>query len=176
MDIQEYFKGMMSAQEFSETLNQQHYSFAHKLMPYIVENHFSKLVRKFSDQSAQAWILQLWNKCSEISISEYTEAVYPSCHFVQPSNEIGVIYLVMPSPRVNPEALYAAVVFFTSIDSPSEWLRAYFTLELGLSTSPYWTLGEWDEAGHNNLGEFEYEVTLENFLKVVIAVANRRLS
>jgi hypothetical protein len=174
MDIQEYFKGMISNQQFSKVLNQQHYSFAHKIMPYIVENHFSDLVSKISDQSAQSWILQLWSECSEISISEYTTVVHPTYHFIQPSNGVGLIYIVMPPPRVSPEVLYAAVIFFMDDDSPSEWLRGYFTLELGLSTSVYWILGEWNDSNHINLGEFKYEVTPENFLKAVVAEAQKR--
>ncbi|MGB3693192.1 MAG: hypothetical protein WA865_20005 [Spirulinaceae cyanobacterium] len=174
MDFQEYLKGMISDQKFSEVLHKQHYSFAHKIIPYIVENHFPELVSKILDQSVQSWILQLWNEYAEISIPEYTKAVYPTCNFIQPSDNVGLIYFVMPSPRVSPEVLYAAAIFFMDDDAPSEWLRGYFTLELGLSTSAYWTLCEWDDSNHINLGGFEYEPTLENFLKVVIAEAKKK--
>ncbi len=65
MDIQEYFKGLISDQQFSEALNQQHYTFAHKVIPYIVENHFPELVTKVGNESAQSWISQVWNECME---------------------------------------------------------------------------------------------------------------
>lgn len=174
MDIQEYFKGLISDQQFSKTLNQQHYAFAHKLMPYIVENHFQELVSKVVDKSAQNWILQLWNECSELSIPEYTAVVYPISHFIKQSDELGLIYITMPAPRVSPEAAYAAVIF--SIDNvlPSNWLRSYFTLELGLATSAHWMLGEWDNSNHINRGEFKHEPTIKNFLATVIEEGKSR--
>lgn len=174
MNIQEYFKGLISNQQFSETLNQQHYAFAHKLMPYIVENNFQELVSKVIDKSAQNWILELWNKCSNIPIDDYTALVYPICNFTKYSDEIGLIYIAMPAPRVSPEAAYIAVIFFIDEDLPSEWLRSYFTLELGLATSAHWILGEWDNSNHINRGEFKHKPTLKNFLTAVIAEGKNR--
>ncbi|WP_016949455.1 hypothetical protein [Anabaena sp. PCC 7108] len=176
MDIQEYFKGLISDQQFSENLNQQHYKFAHQLMPYIVENNFNDLVSKVIDKSAQNWILQLWNKYSELPIPNYTALVYPICNFTKHSDNIGIIYITMPAPRVSPEAAYMAVIFKIDNDPPSEWLRSYFTLELAVTTSAYWTLAEWENSNHINLGEFKYEPTLKNFLTTVIVESKRRWS
>jgi hypothetical protein len=174
MDIQEYFKGLISDQQFSKALNRQHYTFAHKLMPYIVENHFHELVSKVVDESAQSWILQLWNQCSEISIPEYTAVICPTCHFIKPFDELGLIYIAMPAPRVSTEAAYIAVCFLIDKSVPSEWLRSYYTLELGLATSAYWVLGEWENSNHINRGEFKHEPTIKNFLTTVIAEAKSR--
>ncbi|GET40032.1 hypothetical protein [Microseira wollei] len=80
----------------------------------------------------------------------------------------------MPAPRVSPEAASAAIVFLINDGLSSEWLRCYFTLELALSTSVYWVLGEWDSSGHKNLGAFKLEPTLENFLTTVVAEGKRR--
>jgi hypothetical protein len=162
--------GLISNKQFSEAVNQQHYSFAHKMMPYIVKNHFHDLVSKVIDKSAQDWILRLWDDSSEIPSSTYTTLVHPKCHFIPPSDDIGVILISMPAPRVCTEAIYTAVVFAVEKHrSPFEWLRYYFTLELGLSTSAHWVLGAWDDSGHKNFGEFKYEPTVENFLAVVVA-------
>jgi hypothetical protein len=174
MDIQEYFKGLISNQQFSDGLHRQHYVFAHQLMPYIVENQFSELVSKVANESAQSWISQVWNECSDISISNYTAVVHPTFHFMNPSDELGLIYIAMPAPRVPPEAAYAAVIFLIDNGSPSEWLRSYFTLELGLAKSAYWVLGGWDNCNHVNLGEFKYEPNIKNFLTTVIAVGKSR--
>lgn len=174
MDIQEYFKGLISDQQFSEVLHRQHYTFAHKLMPYIVENHFPEIVSKIANESAESWISQVWNECSDISIPLYTGVVHPTFHFMNPSDELGIIYIAMPAPRVASEAVYAAVIFLIDNGSPSEWLRNYFTLELGLAKSAYWVLGGWDDSNHINLGEFKYEPTIENFITTVIAISKSR--
>lgn len=178
MDMQEYFKLLISDQELSTALNKQHYCFAHRMMPYIVENHFHDLVNKVINESAQSWILDLWNQSNEatqLSLSEYTALIHPKTHFVQASEELGVILIAMPTPRVSPEAAYAAVVFaFDQHYPPSQWLRGYFTLELGVDTSVHWTLGEWDSSGHINRGEFKYEPTVKNFLAVIVAEGESR--
>lgn len=174
MDIQEYFKGLINNQQFSEMLNQQHYTFAHKLMPSIVDNHFQELVNKVINKSAQDWILKLWNECSDIQIINYTALVYPICNFTRHSKDIGLIYITMPAPRVSPEAVYIAVIFLIDDDLPSDWLRSYFTLGLGLAASAYWTLGEWDSSNHINLGEFKDEPSLNNFLTTVIEEGKSR--
>lgn len=174
MEIQEYFKGLISNQQFSEALHRQHYSFAHKFMPYIVENHFPELVSKIANESAQSWIVQVWNECCDLSIPEYTAIAYPTFHFINPSDELGLIYIDMPTPRVATEAAYAAVIFLINNGSPSEWLRSYFTLELGLAKSAYWLLGGWDNSTHINLGEFKSEPTIQNFLTTVIAVGTSK--
>lgn len=146
------------------------------MMPYIVRNHFHDLVSKVINKSAQDWILQLWCEGSEIPGSNYASLVHPKCHFIQPSDEIGVILISMPAPRVPTEAAHIAVVFLVDKHrSPSEWLRYYFTLELGLGTSAYWVLGAWDNSSHINLGGFEYEPTVENFLAVAVAEGQRRV-
>jgi hypothetical protein len=119
--------------------------------------------------------LRIWREGYEITGSHYSDLVHPTCHFIQPSDGIGVFLISMPAPRVPSEAAYTAVVF--AVDkhrSPLEWLRYYFTLELGLDTSAYWVLGEWDNSTHLNLGTFKYEPTVENFLTVVVAEGQRR--
>ncbi|MBN4003862.1 hypothetical protein [Nostoc sp. LPT] len=174
MDIQEYFNGVINNQQLNEMLNQQHYTFAHKIMPYIVENNFQELVSKVIDKSAQDWILQLWNKCSGIQNYNYTSLIYPICNFTRHSEDIGLIYIAMPAPRVSPEAAYIAVIFLIDDDLPSDWLRSYFTLELGLAASAYWTLGEWDNSNHINLGNFKAQPNLNNFLTTVIAEIQSR--
>jgi hypothetical protein len=76
----------------------------------------------------------------------------------------------MPAPRVPTEAAYAAVMFAVDKNRlPSEWLRYYFTLELALDTSAHWVLGAWDDSNHLNFGDFEYEPTVENFLKIIVS-------
>ena len=170
MSIQEYISGLISDQQFSDAVNKQHYSFAHRMMPYIVENHFHDLLSKCINESAQDWILQIWREGDEIAGSSYATLVYPVCCLTQPSDEFGVILISMPAPRVPSEAVYAAVMF--AVDKsrlPSEWLRYYFTLELALDTSAHWVLGAWDDSKHLNFGDFEYEPTVENFLKVIVA-------
>jgi hypothetical protein len=44
----------------------------------------------------------------------------------------------MPSPRQASEALYTAIVFLIDDESPSTWLRCYFTLEMGKQR---WVIG-----------------------------------
>ncbi|MFM2060349.1 MAG: hypothetical protein RLZZ507_19 [Cyanobacteriota bacterium] len=176
MDISEYFKGLISNQQFSENLNQQHYNFAHQLMPYVVENNFPDLLNRVINESAQNWLLQIWNKYSDLEIPSYTALVHPICSSINHSEDIGLIYITMPAPRVSPEVAYIAIVFKIDNDSPSDWLRSYFTLELGLTTSAYWTLGEWNKSNHINLGEFMYEPTLNNFLVTVMTEFKRRWS
>lgn len=169
MNIQEIFSGLITDQQFGEAINKQHYSFVHVTMPYIVKNHFHDLIGMVNNDSAQDWILQIWCDSSEILNSDYAALVYPKCHLIKPSDEIGIILISMPDPRVPTEAAYTAVVFAEDkYCSPSEWLRYYFTLELGLDSSAYWVLGAWDDSNHLNLGKFEYEPTIENFLSVVL--------
>ncbi|WP_026733511.1 hypothetical protein [Fischerella sp. PCC 9605] len=159
--------------ELSDKLHKQHYDFAHKLLPNIIDNYFPELLSRVVNNSVQDWILQLWNNCADDSILNYCTAIYPTCKFVKPSDEIGLIYFVMPAPRANPEAAYTAVIFLIDDDSPSEWLRSYFTLELGAYIIPpvHWILGEWDNLKHINRGKFKLEPTLENFLATVIEEA-----
>ena len=138
MNINEYLSGLISEQQFSDAVNKQHYSFAHRIMPYIVKNHFHDLVSKVINESAQDWILQIWREGYVVTGSNYSALVHPTCHFIQPSDGIGVILISMPAPRVPSEAVYTAVMFEVNKHRlPSEWLRYYFTLELGLATSAY---------------------------------------
>jgi hypothetical protein len=174
MDIQEYLNNQMNPQELAEMVHKQHYAFCHVLMPHIVENYFEDLVNKIIDESAQSWILELWNNSFDNSIPEYTQVIYPKCNFVKTTDGIGLIYFIMPAPRVSPESAYTVVVFSIDDDSPSNWLRSYFTLELGIAISPYWILGEWNNSEHINRGEFELEPTIENFLATVVAEAKNR--
>ncbi|TBR61436.1 hypothetical protein B4U84_11730 [Westiellopsis prolifica IICB1] len=165
--------------ELSEKLHRQHYDFAHKLIPYVVQDHFDELISNLINNSVQDWVIQLWNNCGDDAIFSYCTVVHPICNFTKLSDEIGLIYFIMPAPRVNPEAVYTAVVFLMDDDPPSDWLRSYFTLELGAYITPpiHWTLGEWDyqeELTHNNLGQFELEPTLENFLATVVSEARIR--
>jgi hypothetical protein len=52
MNIQEYFSELTSDQELSNAINKQHYSFAHRMMPYIVNNQFHNLVSNVINESA----------------------------------------------------------------------------------------------------------------------------
>ncbi len=174
MDIQEYFKGLMSDDKLSEILNKQHYGFAHELMPYIVQNHFQDLLNHVVNKTADNWIMQLWNKYSDNSMDEYNSLIYPTYHFAKPTEELELIYFVMPAPRKSPEAAYTAILFMMDDSLPSQWIRSYFTLELALAEAPYWVLGEWDNSQHINLGTFEFEPTLENFLARVVSEGKDR--
>lgn len=166
--------------EFGEKLHRQHYDFAHKLIPEIVQNYFDELISKVINDSAQEWILQLWNNCADDTILNYCTVAHPICNFIKPSDELSLIYFVMPAPRVNPEAAYTAIIFSIDDDPPSEWLRSYFTLELGVYVaSPiHWILGEWDHLegtrAHFNKGEFKLKPILENFLATVVAEGQNR--
>lgn len=163
-----------------EKLHRQHYDFAHKLMPYLIQNHFDELISGVVNKSLQAWIRELWDNCADDDVAGYGSAVYPTCGFIQPSDELSLIYFALPAPRANPEAVYSAVVFLASENSPSDWLRSYFTLELGTFMHPpmHWTFAEWDhvDLSHINRGEFETEATLENFLGKVVDEAESRWS
>jgi hypothetical protein len=83
----------------------------------------------------------------------------------------------MPAPRVIAEAAYTAIIFLIDDDRPSDWLCSYYSLELGscisTSQSVRWVLAKWDliELAHCNLGTFESEPTLKNFLAVVVSKA-----
>lgn len=59
--------------EFGEKLHRQHYDFAHKLIPEIVQNYFDELISKVINDSAQEWILQLWNNCADDTIAILNE-------------------------------------------------------------------------------------------------------
>lgn len=177
MNQQEYIRQIMLAEQdaqadLSKKLNQQHYKFAHKLMPYMSENYFDKLVSEVLDNGLQNWVLQVWSSCADESMLNYCKVVYPKCQFIKPSDELGLIYFVMPAPRVTTEAAYIAIIFLIDDDEPSEWLRSYFTLELGAFNS--WILGEWDDSTHINRGNFQSEPTLENFLATIVAEGQSR--
>lgn len=179
MNLQEYFNSMISNEQCSTILHKQHYCFAHQMMPYVVENHFQELVRKAIDETAQDWILHLWNQSNEftqVPLADYSAFVHPEVSFVQlEADEIGVIFFTMPSPRISPEAIYSAVVFaFEEGYSPSQWLRCYFTLELSVDTAIAWTLGEWKNSKHLNLGKFKYEPTIKNFLTAIVTESQKR--
>jgi hypothetical protein len=175
VDIRNYLSAFVSDEQFSHEASKQHYSFAHGVMPYIVENHFHDLVAKVIDESAQNWLFQVWCEDFEITGSNYSALVYPRCQFVRPVDEVGVVLISMPAPRVPPEAVYAAVVFnINEEQDPSQWLRYYFTLELGLGTSVNWIIGEWNDSAHMNLGEFENDLTVESFLDFVVSKGQER--
>lgn len=46
------------AEKLQELLHRQHYAFAHRILPYVVENQFDELVLRIADGSFQEWILQ----------------------------------------------------------------------------------------------------------------------
>jgi hypothetical protein len=174
MNIEEYLSELMSDDELSNLLSKQHYNFAHKLMPYIVENHFQDILNHVVNKTADSFVVQLWNEYSDDSMSEYNSLVYPTYHFAKPTEELELIYFVMPSPRKITEAAYTAILFMMDNSLPFQWRRSYFTLELGLAEAPYWVLGEWKNSQHINLGTFELEPTLENFLKRVVLEGENR--
>lgn len=168
--------GKKEQEELSAKLNRQHYGFAHKAIPYVIQNHFDDLISNVINNLAQAWTLQLWNDCADESMDNYNMVVCPACKFIKLSDNLGLIYFVMPAPRVSTEAVYTAIIFLIDDDPPSDWLRFYFTLELG--TPMRWVLGEWDclELTHSNQGDFKLEPTLDNFLSVAIDVTRSRWS
>ena len=149
MNIQEYFQGLMSDDQLNEILNKQHYSFAHELMPYVMENHFQDLLNHVVNKTVDDWITQLWNKYSDNSMSEYNSLICPTYHFAKPTKELSLIYFVMPAPRKSPEAAFVAILFMMDDSLPSQWRRSYFTLELALTAAPYWVLGGWDNSQRN---------------------------
>jgi hypothetical protein len=178
--------GQAGAEQLAELLHRQHYDFAHKLVPYIISEHFDDLISGLANNSAQQWICRIWKDSGDAALANYSAAVYPVCQFIKASDEIGVVYFVMPAPRTTGEALYTSIVFLMDEDLPSTWLSRYFTLELGslLIPSPYlqvsmedgdpsvrWTFAEWDHSEHINRGKFEFEPTLNNFLSAVVAEA-----
>lgn len=171
------------AEELQELLHRQHYVFAHRILPYVVENQFDELVSHIEDGSVQEWILQGWKDVGENQLTVYSTVVQPVCQFVKPTEEIGVVYFLMPSPRTTGEAVYTAIVFLIDDSASKSWLRRYFTLELGAFFSPstssmlldaesprsvHWTFAEWSNSEHSNYGSFNEAPTLENFLKSAI--------
>ncbi len=178
--------GQVGAEQLGKLIHRQHYDFAHKVIPYIIENHADNLISGLADNSTQEWLCRIWNDGGDSVLNNYSAAVYPACQFVKASEEIGLVYFVMPAPRTSGEALYTAIVFLMDEDLPSTWLWRYFTLELGsyLVSLPHlsisiddpdpavgWTFAEWSDSQHINRGKFEYEPTLNNFLAVVISEA-----
>lgn len=187
MNVQEvvnsmFEKIMSDDRRLSEILNKQHYHFAHKLIPYIVDNSFSKVLNSFTDETTEDLISQLWNDFCNNPIPKYNLAVHPRFYLAKSEvfeelelEDLGLIYFVMPAPRKPTEALYGAIVFMIDNDIPSsEWTRSYFTLELGLGELPYWMLGKWEDGRHGSIRELELEPTLGNFLVAVIGEAKRR--
>ncbi len=178
--------GQASAEQLEEFLHRQHYNFAHKLVPYIIEKHCDELIAGLQDDSTQQWIYQIWKDSGDVALANYSAALYPICQVIKASDEIGVVYFVMPAPRTPGEALYMCIVFLMDDDLPSTWLRRYFTLELGTLFVPSslvkvtsgdeersapWFFAEWEETNHINKGTFTLEPTLNNFLSVSVAEA-----
>ncbi|NJL19713.1 MAG: hypothetical protein HC895_01035 [Leptolyngbyaceae cyanobacterium SM1_3_5] len=178
--------GEISAAKLQELLHRQHYDFAHKLIQHLVEKQFSDLIASCINGSIQDWISQIWSKnAGDNSLCYYSLAVQPVCQFVKMSDELGLIYFTMPAPRTTGEALYTAIAFLMDENQPSDWLRRYFTLELGAysipSSSPLlditrededppvgWTFAEWENFSHINRGKFKHEPTLKNFLSAIV--------
>jgi hypothetical protein len=155
--------GQAGKEQLVELLHRQHYDFAHKLVPCIIMEHFDDLISSLTDNSTQQWICQIWRDNGDATLVNYSTAVYPTCQFIRASDEIGVVYFVMPTPRTTAEALYTSIVFLMNEDLPSTWLWRYFTLELGslFVPSPYlqvsiedgdssvsWIFAEWDDSSH----------------------------
>jgi hypothetical protein len=137
--------GQAGTEQLEELLHRQHYDFVHKVVPYLIENHFDELIAKISNGSVQEWITQIWNNSGDTPLENYSASVQPVCKFIKASEEIGVIYFLMPAPRTTGETLYTAIIFLIDEDLPSLWLRRYFTLELGayfLPSSKLRMLGE----------------------------------
>lgn len=174
--------GQVGNEHLGELLHRQHYDFAHKVVPYVIKEYFEELVNQLVNGSVQEWINQLWTNNVDDTLINYSVAVHPVCQYAKASEEIGLIYFIMPAPRTTGEALYTAIVFLMDEDSPSTWLWRYFTLELGVYLVPSylltasaddgdltrWTFAEWNESNHINRGKFKLEPTLDNFLAVVL--------
>lgn len=178
--------GQAGAEQLAELLHRQHHGFAHKLVPHIIREHFDDLISGLANNSAQQWICRVWKDSGDVLLANYSAAVYPVCQFIKASDEVGVVYFVMPAPRTTGEALYTSIIFLMDEGLPSTWLLRYFTLELGalLVSSPYlqistegedspvgWTFAEWDYCRHVNRGKFELEPTLNNFLAAAVTEA-----
>ncbi|WP_338460891.1 hypothetical protein VZH09_06695 [Synechococcus elongatus IITB7] len=180
-----------SEREVSDCLHRQHYDFAHKIVPYIIVECFDDLIAGTEDDSAQKWFHQIWQDNGHTLLSSYSVVIYPEFSFLKISDEIGVGYFVMPAPRNRGEVVYGSIVFLIDAESPSTWLRRYYTLELGLPLIPtadlpaalqesnpttYWVLGEWDNYKHLNHGRFDLEPKLSNFISASVQEAqkNRR--
>jgi hypothetical protein len=155
----------IESNRIGKELHDQHYQFAHRIIPCIVESQFDELIHCFSQNTLQDWIIQIWQGLIDDSLDYYSSCVFPFCDFVKSGENIGVIYFQMPSPRQAAEALYTAIVFLIDDESPSTWLRCYFTLEMGCQR---WLLGRWENDEHHNLGEFPFQPTIDAFISHIV--------
>lgn len=174
--------GESGTKQLEELLHRQHYDFAHKLVPYLIWERFDELINAFEIDAAQQWINEIWSNLGNTPLESLSIVVYPICQLKKISEQIGVIYFVMPAPRTTGEVVYSGIVFLMDQEPPELWLRRYFTLELGaytsssysLESSPaHWTLAEWDTSIHSNYGSFPLSPTLSNFLSKIIDVSKR---
>jgi hypothetical protein len=186
MDDQEIEKMMLigetGTKQLEQLLHRQHYDFAHKLVPYLTWERFDELIHAFETDSAQEWINEIWSNTGDSPLESFSVAAYPICKLQKISEEIGVIYFVMPAPRTTGEVVYSSIVFLMDQQPSSLWLRRYFTLELGAHISfssssevppAYWVLAEWDNSQHSNYGEFPSSPTLSNFVSKIIDIAEK---
>ena len=68
--------GQAGAEKLGDLLHRQHYDFAHKLVPYIIEKHFDELISGLADNSSQEWICRIWKDSGNVTLANYSVAVH----------------------------------------------------------------------------------------------------
>ena len=83
----------IESNRIGKVLHDQHYQFAHRVIPHILENQFDELIHCFSQNTMQDWIVQIWQDLSDDSLDYYSSYVFPLCDFVKSEENMGVTAL-----------------------------------------------------------------------------------
>ncbi len=157
--------------EIEKSLHDQHYYFAHILIPNIIENNFWSLIKSISENNLQEYMLDLWNGCASDVFPDYSKIIYPTCDYIKKFDNIGIIYINMPAPRQASEAVYSTILFLID-NSSNDWKRSYFTLEFGWQR---WAFKGWSDSfthcSYESEFDFGLEPNLDNFINISMKTA-----
>ncbi|MDD5368137.1 MAG: hypothetical protein PHQ40_03550 [Anaerolineaceae bacterium] len=154
------------------------YWFAHEELPWRVRLHPDRFYQGVSGNHADAYLRQLWKKLSE-GTEGWGVVTPPTFQVAKHILDVGVeAYIIhLPQPKVSPEALFAAAIFWTGNSQPEQAMPVwrYFTWDLGSDITgvfPY-CFCEWDAQGnhfnrgvHKGSSEADFLTVLKDFLKV----------
>ena len=140
------------------TPRQQHYVFAHAMLPRLLLDDPEKFVAILASQEAEDFLAYLWRRAGEEANDAQPVEPEGLGRTVEKLAEGIAVLVRMPCPLAITEAYFGAVIMRQG--KKGLFRRAtpqirYFTLELGVTDDgcPRTVLCEWNKDGHVNYGD-----------------------
>jgi hypothetical protein len=141
---------------------QQHYAFAHRMLPSIFLNEPAKFIGTL-EQAGNDFLYYLWESLgNRLEASDLVAPEGLDCQLNQLDNDTTIALITLPPPQQITEAYFVATVYRPP-------MKRFITLEYGSHGDgrQRTVLCEWTADIHSNMGDGP-EPTLEAFFEAVV--------